>query len=105
LGNDEAEADDEEGGSTKKACREEEKKLLDPKTWERDDRLVKVAMKVREVLGDSLSRITTSSATASMPRSRRQTSSSLPPTQTDSQSRELARRNSTTSDRQGSQPW
>jgi type I restriction enzyme M protein len=54
-GNDEAEPDDEEGASSKKGLPEKKKKkLLDPKTWERDGRLVEVAMNVREVLGDSL---------------------------------------------------
>jgi type I restriction enzyme M protein len=49
------EADDEEGGSTKKGLPEKKKKkLLDPKTWGRDGRLVEVATKLREALGDQL---------------------------------------------------
>lgn len=53
-GNDE-EDDDEEGGGTKKGLPEKKKKkLLDPKTWERDGRLVEVATKLRESLGDQL---------------------------------------------------
>jgi type I restriction enzyme M protein len=52
---DEDEADDEEGGSTKKGLPEKKrKKLLDPRTWERDGRLVEVATKLRAVLGDVL---------------------------------------------------
>lgn len=52
-GNDEDEGDEEEGGSAKKALPEKKrKKLLDPKTWERDGRLVEVATKLRELLGD-----------------------------------------------------
>jgi type I restriction enzyme M protein len=54
-GNDEDEDDDEEGGSTKKGLPEKKKKkLLDPRTWERDGRLVAVATKLREALGDTL---------------------------------------------------
>ena len=53
-GSDENEGDDEEGGSTKKGLPEKKKKkLLDPKTWERDGRLVEVATKLREALGDT----------------------------------------------------
>jgi type I restriction enzyme M protein len=55
--NDEAddEADDEEGGSTKKGLPEKKKKkLLNPKTWERDGRLVEVATKLHDALGDTL---------------------------------------------------
>jgi len=52
---DEDEGEDEEGGSAKKGLPEKKKKkLLDPKTWERDGRLVEVATKLREVLGDNL---------------------------------------------------
>jgi type I restriction enzyme M protein len=52
-GDDEDEADDEEGSSTKKGLPEKKrKKLLDPKTWERGGRLIEVATKLREVLGD-----------------------------------------------------
>jgi type I restriction enzyme M protein len=51
----EDENDDEEGGSVKKGLPEKKKKkLLDPKTWERDGRLVDCAAKLRETLGDSL---------------------------------------------------
>jgi type I restriction enzyme M protein len=53
-GKDEDEGD-EEGGSAKKGLPEKKrKKLLDPKTWERDGRLVEVATKLRAVLGDML---------------------------------------------------
>jgi type I restriction enzyme M protein len=49
------ETEDEEGGSTKKGLPEKKKKkLLDPKTWERDGRLVEVATKLRAVLGEML---------------------------------------------------
>ena len=52
---DEGEGDDEEGGGAKKGLPEKKKKkLLDPKTWERDGRLVDVAAKLREALGDQL---------------------------------------------------
>lgn len=54
-GNDEDERDDEEGGGTRKGLPEKKrKKLLDPKTWERDGRLVDVATKLRIELGDTL---------------------------------------------------
>ena len=54
-GSDEDEGDDEEGGSAKKGLPEKKKKkLLDPKTWERDGRLVEVATKLRAALGDTL---------------------------------------------------
>jgi type I restriction enzyme M protein len=54
-GNDEDEADDEEGGGAKKGLPEKKrKKLLDPKTWGRDARLVEVATKLRATLGDTL---------------------------------------------------
>ena len=47
--------DDEESGSAKKGLPEKKKrKLLDPKTWERDGRLVANATKLREALGDKL---------------------------------------------------
>jgi type I restriction enzyme M protein len=49
------ETDDEEGGSTKKGLPEKKKKkLLDPKTWGRDGRLVEAATKLREALGEAL---------------------------------------------------
>jgi type I restriction enzyme M protein len=52
---DDDEADDEEADSTKKGLPEKKKKkLLDPKTWGRDGRLVEVATKLREALGDTL---------------------------------------------------
>jgi type I restriction enzyme M protein len=47
------EGNEEEGGSTKKGL-PEKKKLLDSKTWERDGRLVEVATKLREAVGDTL---------------------------------------------------
>ncbi|MGH7787604.1 MAG: type I restriction-modification system subunit M [Candidatus Binatia bacterium] len=54
-GNDEDEGDDEEGASARKGLPEKKrKKLLDPKTWERDGRLVEVATKLRASLGDAL---------------------------------------------------
>ena len=54
-GSDEDEGDDEEGGGAKKGLPEKKsKKLLDPKTWERDGRLVEVATKLRAALGDTL---------------------------------------------------
>lgn len=56
-GSDEAEddSDDEEGASAKKGLPEKKKKkLLDPKTWERDERLVDTATQLRTMLGDQL---------------------------------------------------
>ena len=54
-GNDEDEGDGEEGASAKKGLPDKKrKKLLDPKTWERDGRLVEVATKLRASLGDQL---------------------------------------------------
>jgi type I restriction enzyme M protein len=54
-GGDEDEGDDEEGVSTKKGLPEKKKKkLLDPKTWERDGHLVEVATKLSDALGDKL---------------------------------------------------
>jgi type I restriction enzyme M protein len=53
-GNDEDEDDDEEAGSARRGLPEKKrKKLLDPKTWERDGRLVEVAMKLRAALGEA----------------------------------------------------
>ena len=56
--NGEAEEDNEEnedGGGKRTALPEKKKKkLLDPKTWARDGRLVDVATKLREALGDAL---------------------------------------------------
>jgi type I restriction enzyme M protein len=49
------EANDEEGVSAKKGLSEKKKKkLLDRKTWERDGRLVEIATKLREALGETL---------------------------------------------------
>jgi type I restriction enzyme M protein len=53
-GNDEDEGDDEEGSAKKGLPEKKRKKLLDPKTWERDGRLVESATKLRAVLGDAL---------------------------------------------------
>lgn len=52
---DEDDGDDAEDGGTKKGLPEKKrKKLLDPKTWEHDGRLVEVATKLRSALGDAL---------------------------------------------------
>lgn len=54
-GSEDDEGEDDEGGSTKKGLPEKrKKKLLDSKTWERDGRLVEVATKLREAVGDAL---------------------------------------------------
>jgi type I restriction enzyme M protein len=54
-GSDDDEPEDEEGGSARKGLPEKKrKKLLDPKTWERDGRLVDVASALRTDLGDAL---------------------------------------------------
>ena len=54
-GSDEEDSDDEEGSSAKKGLPEKKrKKLLDPKTWTRDGRLVAVATALRAALGDGL---------------------------------------------------
>ena len=54
-GSDDDESDDDEGGATKKGLPEKKrKKLLDAKTWERDGRLVEVAIALREALGGEL---------------------------------------------------
>ena len=54
-GSDEEDSDDEEGSSAKKGLPEKKrKKLLDPKTWVRDGRLVAVATALRAALGDGL---------------------------------------------------
>jgi type I restriction enzyme M protein len=51
----EDEEEDEEEGTTKKGLPEKKKrKLLDPRTWERDGRLVEVATKLRAGLGEML---------------------------------------------------
>jgi len=49
------EGEEDEDGSAKKALPEKKrKKLLDPKTWERDGRLVEVATKMRSELGEGV---------------------------------------------------
>jgi type I restriction enzyme M protein len=54
-GSDDEDADDDESGAPKKGLPEKKrKKLLDPKTWERDGRLVEVATSLRASLGDGL---------------------------------------------------
>lgn len=53
-GSDEDEGDDEEGGAKKGLHEKKRKKLLDPRTWERDGRLVEVATRLRAALGDGL---------------------------------------------------
>jgi type I restriction enzyme M protein len=54
-GGDDDEGDDDEGGAAKKGLPEKKrKKLLDPKTWERDGRLVEAATTLRAALGDRL---------------------------------------------------
>ncbi len=52
---DEDEGDDEDGEAKKKGlCDKKIRKLLDPKTWERDGRLVDAANSLREALGGNL---------------------------------------------------
>ena len=52
-GGDDDEGDDDEGGGAKKGLPEKKrKKLLDPKTWERDGRLVEAALALRSALGE-----------------------------------------------------
>ena len=53
-GDDEDEVDDQGGGAKKGLPEKKRRKLLDPKTWERDGRLIEVATKLREALGDTL---------------------------------------------------
>ncbi len=54
-GADEDEGEDEEGGGAKKGIPEKKKrKLLDPKSWERDGRLVEAATNLRYALGEEL---------------------------------------------------
>jgi type I restriction enzyme M protein len=54
-GGEDDDADDEDGETAKKGLPEKKrKKLLDPKTWERDGRLVEVATKLRAALGECL---------------------------------------------------
>jgi len=51
---DEDENDDENGGSKKGLPEKRKKKLLDPKTWECDGRLVEIANKLRRKIGDKV---------------------------------------------------
>jgi type I restriction enzyme M protein len=54
-GSEDDEGDEDEDGDTKKVLPEsKKKKLLDPRTWERDGRLVEVANKLRKELGGDL---------------------------------------------------
>jgi type I restriction enzyme M protein len=53
-GSDDEEEDEEEGTTKKGLPEKKKKKLLDPRTWERDGRLVEVAMKLRAGLGEML---------------------------------------------------
>jgi len=53
-GSDDEESDDKEGGSKKGLSEKKKKKLLDPKTWERDGRLVETAYALRTILGEQL---------------------------------------------------
>ncbi len=53
-GNEEEEGEDEESGGKKGLPEKKRKKLLDPRTWERDGRLVSAATTLREALGDRL---------------------------------------------------
>jgi type I restriction enzyme M protein len=48
------EVDDENGDTPKGLPDKKKKKLLDAKSWERDERLLETATKLREVLGDKL---------------------------------------------------
>jgi type I restriction enzyme M protein len=48
---DDSDDDEESGGATKGLPEKKRKKLLDPKTWERDGRLVDVATTLRSMLG------------------------------------------------------
>ena len=52
-GNDEDEGDDEDGGARKGLPETKRRRLLDPRTWERDGRLVEVATKLRAALGEA----------------------------------------------------
>lgn len=53
-GGDDADDDEEEGTPRKSLPEKKRKKLLDPKTWERDGRLVEVGNALRGALGSSL---------------------------------------------------
>jgi type I restriction enzyme M protein len=85
--------DAEERRRRKKGLPEKKrKKLLDPKTWERDGRLVEVATALREALGDGSSKTTTSSATASTRPEEGRHQAACRRAEADPQGRELARR-------------
>ena len=105
LGQRRRRGDDEEGGSTKKGLPEKKKKkLLDPKTWERDGRLVEVATKLREALGDALfedHNIFRDRVDAALKEGGHQALRRRP--QADPQGRELARRDRAARHRQGPQ--
>lgn len=53
-GGDEDEGDDEDGAARKGLPEKKRKKLLDPKTWSRDARLVQIATLLRDALGGEL---------------------------------------------------
>lgn len=53
-GSDEDDGDEEDGGSKKGLPEKKRKKLMDPKTWSRDARLVEIATLLREALGGEL---------------------------------------------------
>ena len=53
-GREDAEDDDEDGSAKKGLPEKKRKKLLDPKTWERDGRLVEIAMALRGALGEKV---------------------------------------------------
>jgi type I restriction enzyme M protein len=53
-GSDEEETEDEESATKKGLPEKKKRKLLDPRTWERDGRLVEVATKLRAALGENL---------------------------------------------------
>jgi len=53
-GNDEDDGDEEDGSAKKGLPEKKKKRLLDPRTWERDGHLVEVATKLRTVLSDQL---------------------------------------------------
>jgi type I restriction enzyme M protein len=52
--NDDGDDDGEEDEGKKGLPEKKRKRLLNPKTWERDGRLLEVALKLREALGDTL---------------------------------------------------
>ena len=53
-GSDEEEGDDEDGATKKGLPEKKRKKLMDPKTWSRDARLVEIATLLRDALGGEL---------------------------------------------------